>query len=52
MRSSKNQAGLKTNYVHPQGFLGYELWYTSESITTLPPFGPIEGHKRYDQISS
>jgi hypothetical protein len=24
----------------------------SESIATLPPFGPIEGHKRFFQISS
>jgi hypothetical protein len=23
-----------------------------ESIATLPPFGPIEGQKRFDQISS
>ncbi len=25
---------------------------SSESIATLPPFGPIEGHKWFDQISS
>ncbi len=26
--------------------------WTPESIATLPPFGPIEGHKWFDQISS
>jgi hypothetical protein len=24
----------------------------AESIATLPPFGPMEGHKWFDQISS
>ncbi len=26
--------------------------WTPESIATLPPFGPIEGQKWFDQISS
>jgi hypothetical protein len=26
--------------------------FNSESIATLPPFGPIEGHNRFFQISS
>jgi hypothetical protein len=25
---------------------------TTESIATIPPFGPIEGNKWFDQISS
>jgi hypothetical protein len=28
------------------------IGWKSESIATLPPFGPIEGQKRFDQISS
>jgi hypothetical protein len=27
-------------------------WQGTESIATLPPFGPIEGHKWFIQISS
>ncbi len=29
-----------------------QVWSTPESIATLPPFGPIEGYKWFDQISS
>ncbi len=28
------------------------IGWKSESIATLPPFGPIEGQKWFDQISS
>ncbi len=28
------------------------LMYSAESVATLPPFGPIEGQKWFDRISS
>ncbi len=29
-----------------------KAYRSAESVATLPPFGPIEGHKWFDQISS
>jgi hypothetical protein len=37
--------------VHIRVHVLYILQIISESIATLPPFGPIEGQKWFDQIS-
>ncbi len=39
------------SYVHPESPIA-SVSTTAESIATPPPFGPIEGHKLFFQISS
>ncbi len=39
-------------FYEPASYLFYKKRFESESIATLPPFGPMEGQKWDDQISS
>jgi hypothetical protein len=43
-------AVIKSDSYGNIGILSEEL--TSESVATFPPFGPIEGKKWFDRISS